>query len=546
MNEIVATVFPEPLATLPELEQRYPPRELPENAMVTRVGPSPTGFMHIGTLYVGLLSERFAHQSGGACFIRIEDTDKKREVEGAADFIYDGFDRFEIAFDEGENADSKGPYGPYVQSRRAGLYHSGVKHLLEQGLAYPCFDTAEELEALRARQQAVGARPGYYGEWAAWRDRPIEEVRAAFRAGTPYVIRFRSPGDMERKVRTDDMIYGERLVAENDHDIVIMKSDGLPTYHLAHIIDDHFMRTTQVIRGDEWLPSLPTHLQLFEAFGWTPPAYAHIAPINKMDGGSKRKLSKRKDPEASVGYFVDLGYPGDALIEYLLNLANSNFEDWRKENPTADYRQFVVSFEKLRNSNGPLFDFVKLDSISREVVARLSTEALTAELLAWADVYDAEFAALLRQDPDYTTRILGIEREGPKVRKDIAKWSDVRPEMEFFLDSRFQQTPAADNPLLENVAAEVPQIVASFMETYSPDDDGEAFFEKLKTIARDNGFAEKAGDYKKNPEAFKGTVADVAKVFRVLLSGRAQTPDLSSVMRAMGRDRVFARLNAAL
>lgn len=546
MNEIVATVFPEPLATLDELEQRYPPRDLPENAMVTRVGPSPTGFMHIGTLYVGLLSERFAHQSGGACFIRIEDTDKKREVEGAADFIYDGFDRFEIAFDEGENANSKGPYGPYVQSRRAALYHSGVKHLLEQGLAYPCFDTAEELEGLRARQQAVGARPGYYGEWAAWRDRPIEDVQAAFRAGTPHVIRFRSPGDMERKVRTDDMIYGERLVAENDHDIVIMKSDGLPTYHLAHIIDDHFMRTTQVIRGDEWLPSLPTHLQLFEAFGWTPPAYAHIAPINKMDGGSKRKLSKRKDPEASVGYFVDLGYPPDALIEYLLNLANSNFEDWRKENPTEDYRQFVVSFEKLRNSNGPLFDFVKLDSISREVVARLSTEALTAELLAWADVYDAEFAALLRQDPDYTTRILGIEREGPKVRKDIAKWSDVRSEMEFFFDSRFQQTPAADNPLLATVAAEVPQIVASFMETYSPDDDGEAFFEKLKTIARDNGFAEKAGDYKKNPEAFKGTVADVAKVFRVLLSGRAQTPDLSSVMRAMGRDRVFARLSAAL
>ncbi len=546
MNEIVATVFPEPLATLEELEGRYPPRDLPENAMVTRVGPSPTGFMHIGTLYVGLLSERFAHQSGGACFIRIEDTDKKREVEGAADFIYDGFDRFQIAFDEGESADSDGPYGPYVQSRRASIYHSGVKHLLERGLAYPCFDTAEELEALRARQQAVGARPGYYGEWAAWRDRPLEEVQAAFRAGTPYVIRFRSPGDMERKVRTDDMIYGERLVAENDHDIVIMKSDDLPTYHLAHILDDHFMRTTQVIRGDEWLPSLPTHLQLFEAFGWAPPAYAHIAPINKMDGGSKRKLSKRKDPEASVGYFVDLGYPADALIEYLLNLANSNFEDWRKENPSEDYRQFVVSFEKLRNSNGPLFDFVKLDSISREVVARLSTEALTAELLAWADAYDAEFAALLRQDPDYTTRILGIEREGPKVRKDIAKWSDVRPEMEFFFDSRFQQTPAAANPLLENVAAEVPQIVAAFMASYSTEDDGAAFFDKIKAIARDNGFAEKAGDYKKNPEAFKGTVADVAKVFRVLLSGRTQTPDLHSVMQAMGRDRVFARLSAAL
>lgn len=544
--EVIATIFPEPVATLAALEERYPPRDLPANAVVTRVGPSPTGFMHIGTLYVGLLSERFAHQTGGACFIRIEDTDKKREVEGAADFIFGAFKHFDIAFDEGVGEPATGAYGPYIQSLRAPIYHSGVKHLLESGKAYPCFCSAEELDELRTRQQAQGARPGYYDEWALWRDRPADEVIAALREGRPYVIRFRSPGGIERKVHTNDMIYGERFVAENDQDIVILKSDGLPTYHLAHVLDDHLMRTTQVIRGDEWLPSLPTHLQLFEAFGWTPPAYAHIAPINKLDGGSRRKLSKRKDPEASVGYFVDLGYPPEALIEYLLNLANSNFEDWRKENPSADYRRFTLSFEKLRNSNGPLFDFVKLDSISRELVARMTTEELKTKIIAWAQVHDPAFADLLNTNPEYTIQILGIERDGPKVRKDIAKWSDVKLEIEFFFDTHFQQTPASCNPLLANLAEDVPRIVTAFMTVYSPEDDRETWFSKMKGIASDNGFAERAADYKNNPDSFKGTVADVAKVFRVLLSGRAQTPDLHSVMQVMGRERVFARLSAAL
>ena len=547
-SPVIEAIFPDPLATLAELEDRYPRRDLPEGAMVTRVGPSPTGFMHIGTLYVGLLSERFAHQTGGACFIRIEDTDKKREIEGAADFIFRAFEHFDVAFDEGCGSDAatSGRYGPYTQSRRSAIYHSGVKHLLEQGLAYPCFCTAEELEGVRARQQARGARPGYYGEWALWRDRSAADVTEALSRGTPYVIRFKSGGDIERKVRVEDLIYGDRLVAENDQDIVIMKSDRLPTYHLAHILDDHLMRTTHVIRGDEWLPSLPTHVQLFDAFGWTPPAYAHIAPINKMDGSSKRKLSKRKDPEASVSYFVDLGYPAGALIEYLLNLANSNFEDWRKAHPLADYREFTVSFEKLGNSNGPLFDFVKLDSISRDVVARLSTADLSAGLIAWAKIHDPTFIALLETDPEYTMRILDIERDGPKVRKDLAKWSDVRPEIECFFDSEFRQTRAAENPLIENLADVVPPIVKAFMETYNPDDDREVWFDKIKAIARDNGFAEKAGDFKRNPEAFRGTVADVAKVFRVILTGRAQTPDLHSVMRAMGQERVFARLSDAL
>lgn len=542
---VVAAILPEDGLTLEALEQRYPPRDLPAGAMVTRVGPSPTGFMHVGTLYAGLICERFAHQSGGACFIRLEDTDRKREVEGAADLIFGGFDHFGVRFDETSRAG--GGYGPYIQSERAFAYRAAVRALMERGLAYPCFATAEELDAMRALQQAQGARPGYYGKWAKWRDRPAADVMAELKAGTPFVVRFRSPGDIECKTTVDDLIYGERTVSENDQDIVILKSDGLPTYHMAHVVDDHFMRTTHVIRGDEWLPSLPTHLQLFAAMGWTPPAFAHIAPINKLDGSSKRKLSKRKDPEATVSYFIDLGYPPEAVIEYLLNLANSNFEDWRRDNPAADYRDFAFSMEKLKNSNGPLFDFVKLDNISRDVVARLSTEALRDRVTAWARTFDPGFAARLEAEPDYALRFLGIERDGPKVRKDIAKWADVRAEVDFFFDEVFAQIPYSLEAVSDRLTADdVRSIVQAFMASYDPADSSEAWFDKIKAVARDNGFAEKAGDYKRDPDAFKGTVADVAKVFRVLLAGRPQTPDLYSIMQAMGRDRVFARVSRAL
>lgn len=542
---VVAAVFPEEVLTLDALEARYPPRDLPAGAMVTRVGPSPTGFMHIGTLYVGLICERFAHQTGGACFIRLEDTDRKREVEGAADLIFGGFDHFGVRFDE--HSRTGGAYDPYVQSERAFAYHAAVRALMERGLAYPCFATAEELDAMRALQQAQGARPGYYGKWAKWRDRPAAEVMAELKAGTPFVVRFRSPGDIERKTTVDDLIYGERTVAENDQDIVILKSDGLPTYHMAHVVDDHFMRTTHVIRGDEWLPSLPTHLQLFEAMDWTPPAFAHISPINKLDGSSKRKLSKRKDPEATVSYFIDLGYPPEAVIEYLLNLANSNFEDWRRDNPTADYRDFAFTMEKLKNSNGPLFDFVKLDNISRDVVARLSTEDLRDQVIAWGRTFDPDFAARLDAEPDYSLRFLGIERDGPKVRKDIARWSDVRAEVDFFFDEVFAQTPLSLDAVSDRLTADdVRPIVQAFMAVYDPADSSEVWFDKIKAIARDHGFAEKAGDYKRDPDAYKGTVADVAKVFRVLLAGRPQTPDLYSIMQAMGQERVFERLSGAL
>jgi glutamyl-tRNA synthetase len=360
------------------------------------------------------------------------------------------------------------------------------------------------------------------------------------------VIRFRSCGDGDRRIVVHDLLFGEREVPENDQDLVILKSDRLPTYHLAHVVDDHLMRTTHVIRGDEWLSSLPTHLQLFETFGWEAPAYAHVAPINKIDGGSRRKLSKRKDPEANVGYFIELGYPPEAVIAYLLNLANSNFEQWRNDHPTEDYCNFTLSFERLRGSSGPLFDFPKLDSISRDTVARLTVAELCDRVLAWARDYDPELAALLESDPDYVGRIFAIERDGVKVRKDIAKWSDVRRGIEFFFDERFRLDLDVALPLLDKLDAdEVRSIVTSFEASYCEHDSRDEWFEKIKGIAKARGFAEKAADFKRNPGAYKGTVTDVAKVLRVLLTGLTQTPDLYSVMQAMGRDRVFARLAVA-
>jgi glutamyl-tRNA synthetase len=377
-----------------------------------------------------------------------------------------------------------------------------------------------------------------------WRNKPLEEAVEAIKAGRPYVIRYRSPGDPEKKMTFNDLLFGERTVPESDQDIVIMKADRLPTYHLAHVVDDHLMRTTHVIRGDEWLPSLPLHLQLFQSLGWTPPAYAHIAPINKLDGNSKRKLSKRKDPEASVSYFVDLGYPQVALLEYLLNLANSNFEDWRKENPDLSYRAFPVTMERLAKSNGPLFDFTKLDNIARDVVARMSAAEVYDALLDWAKAHDEPFAALLEANADYAVKVLGIERGGANARKDIARWADAKALILPFFDSEFALTPGQALELLGNrTADDIRDIVADFRAGYSPADGKEEWFAKVKAIAVARGFAEKPGDYKRNPELYKGTVADVAKIFRVLLMGQLQTPDLHEIMLAMGQERVFKRLS---
>ena len=545
-EKIIENLFPEVLPEIDEVEKKYPQRNLKEGAMVTRIAPSPTGFMHIGSLYTALISERLAHQTDGIFFLRIEDTDKKREVEGASKLITKSLNHYGIKTDEGENASGQeiGEYGPYKQSERADIYKAYVKSLVEKGLAYPCFSTSEELEEMHKKQESEGIRPGYYNQWAIWRNKSDEEVLEALEEKKPFVIRFKSNGDFENKIPVEDVLLGKKELSENDQDIVILKSDGLPTYHMAHVIDDHLMRTTHVIRGNEWLPSLPLHLQLFRAMGWKSPKYGHIFPIQKMEGSSKRKLSKRKDPEANVDYFEEQGYPENGIIEYLLNLANSNFEDWRKQNPDKDNREFVLTLKKLSSSNGPLFDFVKLNNISKEVVAKYSAEEVFEKVLNWAKKYDSEFALKIEKNSDYTKKILGIERTNDKnSRKDIAKWSDVKKEIEYFFDDTFSINKDGIKELVPEIDLnDIQNIVKSFIESYNENDSREEWFEKIKQIGKNNGFAEDMKKYKESPENYKGNIADVAKIFRVLLTGKTQTPDLYSIMQVMEKDRVFDRL----
>jgi len=549
-KKIIALIFPDSLPILEELEAKYPPRQLPAGAMVTRIAPSPTGFMHIGGLYAALISERFAHQTNGVFYLRIEDTDRKREVAGAADLVCRSLQRYGIKIDEGKIAPNNevGAYGPYVQSQREKIYRAVIKFLMEQDLAYPCFCTTEELEEIRQQQEAAGVRFGYYGSWAKWRERSSEEVLKLLAENKPYVIRFRSPGNFKQKIAINDELLGKRELPENDQDIVLMKLDGLPTYHLAHVVDDHFMRTTHVLRGDEWLASLPLHLQLFKALAWSAPRYGHIKPIQKIEGTAKRKLSKRKDPEANVEYYQQAGYPEEAILEYLLNLANSDFENWRKANLQANLQDFTLTFKRLKNSNGALFDFDKLNNISKEVIARYSVTEVYEQALLWAKQFDAELAELLVNNREYAEQILKIERTNDeKARKDLARWSDLKEEISYFFDEQFSLT-AAD--LKEKLAgftvAEINKLTQSLLADYNENDSPQVWFEKIKKIARENNYADNVKDFKKNPENYRGSVADVAKVFRVLLTGRTQTPDLFSIMIVMGKERVKKRLSFCL
>lgn len=545
-KRVANLLFPNPLPTTTEIEQKYPPRNLLAGAMVTRIAPSPTGFVHPGTIFISMINERLAHDSRGIFFVRIEDTDKKREVEGASKLVFEALKRYDIPHDEGLDIDGNehGAYGPYKQSERGPIYQTYVKSLYERGLAYPCFATSEELEAMRAEQEKEKIRPGYYGKWAKWRDRGDEEVLAALEAGQAFVMRFRSSGNFDNKIKVHDLILGERELSENDQDIVILKSDGLPTYHMAHVIDDHFMGTTHVIRGNEWLASLALHYQLFDTMGWTKPAFGHIFPIQKLDGGAKRKLSKRKDVEANAEYFHEQGYPEQAMIEYFLNLANSGFEDWRKANPDADNRGFHLSFERLASTSGPLFDFSKLDNISKEQIVRLSAAELYERVDAWAQEFDTDFQKILSRDKEYSLAILDIERSNtPQPRKDIGKWSDVKNEFSFFFDELWQLDKASAMELIGNLDEETIKLLATeFLKAYDPKDDRDAWFARLKDVAAACGFATDNKEYKSDPSRFKGNVADAAKILRVLLCGRTRTPDLCAVMRVMGRERIEKRL----
>ncbi len=546
-KKLAELLFPDCSKTPEEYEAFYPPRALGEGARVTRFAPSPTGFLHIGGLFASLAAERAAHLSGGVFFLRIEDTDKKREVEDGVTGIIKGLESFHISFDEGMTGPvaDRGAYAPYLQSRRAAIYASCARRLVELGLAYPCFCGEAELQAIRAEQEAKKELPGYYGAYAKCRDLPFEAVEARVKAGESYVIRLRSPGRADRRVSFKDGVKGKIEMPENTMDIVLLKSDGIPTYHFAHAVDDHFMRTTDVIRGDEWVSSVPVHLQLFEVLGYKPPRYAHISPIMKEDGGAKRKISKRKDPEAAVSYFVDEGYPAESVLEYLLTLLNSNYEDWRRANPALPYTDFPFSLSKM-SSSGALFDMAKLMDLSRNVIARMTAQEVYDGVTAWAQIYDAELFTLLSRDRAYAEGIFAIDRGGAKPRRDIAKWSDVRQWLSFFYDELWN----GEYDELGNMTREdARKIIEAYCAVYDVSDDKDTWFNKIKALCEPLGFAREVKTYKKNPDAYKGHVGDVSGVLRLALTGRRQTPDLCSIMALFGRERCqarFARFLAAL
>ena len=535
-------LFPDVTMTPDEVEAKFAKRELPEGAVVTRMAPSPTGFVHLGNLVQGMISERMAHQSGGVLFLRVEDTDAKREVPGAVKVLINTLKHYGITFDEGATIDGDaGDYGPYRQRQRAAIYHVFAKKLVEEGKAYPCFCTEEELTAMREAQEAAKENFGYYGKYATWRDRPIEDIQAQLDAGNPWVLRFRSEGSIENQFKFDDLVKGKLTITENDVDNVLLKSDGIPTYHFAHAVDDELMRTTHVVRGDEWLPSLPFHIQLFKALGFKLPKYVHIGPLMKMDGTSKRKLSKRKDPELALTYYKAEGFPVDSVCEYLMTVLNSNFEDWRKANPDADRNTFKFSPKKL-NPAGSLFDYAKLTDVSKNVISRMNAEDVYTQLVEWAKEFDADFAAKLEADPAYATSILAIGRGGKKPRKDLATWKEAKPYMGFFYDE-YLEKPAFDEKFEKAVVIDA---LKRFLEKFDIADDSNTWFNKVKEITTDMGFTTDMKAYKADPTAFPGTVADVSTFIRQAVTGKTNSPDLYTVMQILGYDRTVARINAAI
>lgn len=542
-QKIADLLFPEVSAVPQDLEEKYPPRALPEGARVTRFSPSPTGYLHIGGLFGALADYMTAKATGGVFYLRIEDTDKKREIEDGVSGILEGLRAFGITPDEGVTGfDSEtGAYGPYTQSKRVEIYHIVAKDLVRRGLAYPCFCTADELTALREQQEKDGALiRGYFGKYAKCRDLSDEEIEANLRAGKPYVLRFRSDGDENRRVRFDDIVRGKIEFPENIIDEVLLKSDGVPTYHFAHVCDDHFMRTTHVLRGEEWLSSVPKHIALFKACGFRAPKYAHTPLVLKIDeqDGTKRKISKRKDPEAAVSYFVDSGYPKEALIEYLMTLLNSNFEDWRRANPEADIYSFPFNLKKMSVS-GALFDLAKLNDISKTVISRMDAQTVFDRTLEWAKTYDAEYAALLENDPQKALGMMALDRGGKKPRKDIAMWSQVRSYFSYMYPALYEK----DYTLPENIsAADAAAILHDYSQVWSPADEKDVWFEKIKALCAPHGFTPNVKEYKQNPDAFKGHVGDVSTVIRIAVTGRTNTPDLCTILQLLGEDTVHARL----
>ncbi len=537
--------------TRQEIEQMYPDRNLSAGAEVTRLCPSPTGFVHIGTIFTAQLCQFVAHQSGGVSMLRIEDTDKKREVEGAQKLITEQLQAFEVQTDEGLKPDGSqtGAYGPYIQSERQSLYMAYALDLLQQDRAYPCFATAEQLQQAVKDQQTKKQRPGYYGDWALWRDRPDEDIEAMLDAGEPFVLRFKSFGSHEKRVAFDDVLKGHLELPENDLDVPLIKSDEhrLPTYHLAHVVDDFLMKATIIMRGEEWLPSTPLHLELCDALNIPRFRYAHTPVISILDanGGGKRKLSKRKDPEADVAYWLKLAYPLKSVKAYLLGLANSNFEEWYLEHPDSPLTDFPFSIEKLKASRSPLLDMKKVEDYAKDEIARMSQEEFNQSVLSWTKQHDPALYTAMIKDVDYTNSVLSIERGGEKPRKDVAKWSDVPEQFSYFYDEIFRDR-IASTIYDETDGIYKPQDIftacEAFLANYDHTVEKDTWFENMKQAAVQAGYCLDRKELKEHPEKYKGGIADFAGIIRIKLTGKSRTPDLWMIMQVMGEQRVKERL----
>lgn len=584
-EKLAELLFPHIDKTPEDYEKLYPARDLPEGAMVTRLGPSPTGFIHLGNLYGAFVDERLAHQSGGTFYLRIEDTDDKRYVEGAVETITSALRFFDINFDEGaemDGGDAAGTgkasaagidYGPWYQSQRGEIYQTFVKDLVARGQAYPCFLTEEELAEIRAQQEAAKVTTGIYGEYARSRNLTYEEIEANLQAGKPYVIRIKSKGnqvdpahcchedgaecftrsgakcvnhDGTMYIHVNDAIRGEVAMPANDQDVIILKATGIPTYHFAHVIDDHLMRTTHVVRGEEWLMSLPIHVELFDKCGFPLPTYCHTAVLMKIDDetGNKRKLSKRKDPELSLDYYRNEGYHPQAVKEYLLTILNSNFEEWRMANPDASIDEFRFTTEKM-SSGGALFDLDKLNDVSKDVLLKIPAADLAQFMCGWAQEFRPELLPLFEgeENQSYLTKILDLGRDAKKPRKDLIYAKQIFEFISYFYDAYFK----IEEPVPEEVSDEdAREILQRYLDSYDHSDDQSQWFEKIRGIATEMGYAAKPKDYKKHPEDYKGHVGHVSTVIRLAIMGRTQSPDVWEIQQILGEERTRARIGALL
>jgi glutamyl-tRNA synthetase len=550
--ELAYLIFPDVNETVDDLEIRYPARNLKEGAKVVRIGPSPTGMMHTGTLFQAMVNRKLASQSEGVFYVRVEDTDQKREVEGAVQEIIDGLEHFDLMPDEGVigKDKEKGDYGPYTQSKRAEIYRICAKHLIEIGRAYPCFCTPEMLQKTHDQQVANKIIPGYYGVYAKCRNRSIDEAIERVKAGEKFILRFRSNGSHLNKIAFVDDARGKIEMADNDEDIVLIKSDGLPTYHFAHICDDHFMHTTHVVRAEEWLPSVPKHLQLFEAMGFEAPHYIHTPTIMIKDGDSKRKLSKRKDKVAAVSYFISAGYPVEGLNDYLMTILNSDFEMWKSQNKDKSYKDFTFKLDKM-SSAGSLLDIPKLNDLSKEAIARMTGDEVLKCVLEWSKEFNKDFYDLLNKDLKYAREVFGLERDNAtKIRKDIFKWEDVEPTFRYFFDENYKNELETEGYIIKTLTEEkatlTPEVMVKALEAYktayNEADDKDTWFARMKEVAEGLNFCTNMKEYKANPDAYVGSIADFSSIVRMAVTNRKNTPDIYSIMQLLGKDRTIARM----